>query len=221
MNNTSVDFTADNAFAVVLWSIKNANDYFDKQLTTLYMRLSNKENVIPYKSNKHFVKDDWRYSKSDMNNYQLDYRIITQCYNAIQQSSYGWDYTNNLSNTAHELISDIFTIAKNLGFNIDGNSQNREWKSGKAQDFYCKGGANLFASIKAFKNGNLHLKLDIKFMKKFNIEASRLNGWIKTAEEAVNEFTDLTIEEALGYFGSNLQIGKQEVMFLTNSGMEG
>jgi hypothetical protein len=32
MSHTSVDFSAQNAYTIVIWVIKNANKYFDKQL---------------------------------------------------------------------------------------------------------------------------------------------------------------------------------------------
>ena len=51
-------------------------------------------------------------------------------------------------------------------------------------------------------------------MKKFNIEAARLNNWIKNAEEAVEEFNDLTLEEATKYFKSNIQITNKNVKLL-------
>jgi hypothetical protein len=217
MKYTSVDFTANNAYAVVMWLIKNANSYFDSQLLSLYKRLSGSENIIPYKSNIHFVKDNWRYEKENANNYKLDYRLVIECYHAVKKESafyYSCDYTNNLSKSAHEVITDICTIGKNLGFNVSDSSYDKEWSSGKEHEFYF--GSEIFCKVKAFLNGNIHIKLSKEFMKKFNIEASRLNGWIKSPEEAVNEFEDLTIEEAQKYFNSNLQITNKSLPLLIN-----
>jgi len=50
-------------------------------------------------------------------------------------------------------------------------------------------------------------------MKAFNIEASRLNKWIKTPKEAVEEF-DINIEEAEKFFGSNYVLLKSNVKLL-------
>ncbi|MBN2830415.1 MAG: DUF4942 domain-containing protein, partial [Candidatus Cloacimonetes bacterium] len=170
--HTVVDFTADNAFAVVIWVLKNANHYFDEQLKDVYYLLTQKENVIPYKSNHRFLKDEWRYSRrpEGFDKYTLDYRIVVHRYNAIQVENWrSYDYPNGLNRSAHDLIGDIFTIAANLGFSITENSFNRTWEAGEAQDFKLTSG-ELFASIRAYKNGNVHFKLNQKFMKKFNIE---------------------------------------------------
>ena len=214
MKNTNVDFTANNAFAIVLWVIKNSNDYFDKQLINLYMKLSDKDNVQLYKSNKKIIEDGWRYNKQEMSHYFLDYRIIVHGSRPAfkTDSYYSYYYHYGLYNDYTVLIDDIFTIAKNLGFNIIDSAKNRNWHAGERQEFYID--KELFCDIKAFKNGNIHFRFNQEFMKKFNIEAARLNNWIKYAEEAVEEFNDLTLEEATKYFKSNIQITNKNVKLL-------
>ena len=42
-------------------------------------------------------------------------------------------------------------------------------------------------------------------MKKFNLEAGRLRGWLKTPQEAAEEL-DMSIEEASSYWKSNFTL---------------
>jgi hypothetical protein len=74
----------------------------------------------------------------------------------------------------------------------------RHWKDVKIDN-------DIFAEIKAFKNGNLHFKFNKNFMKAMNIEASRLNKWIKSPKEASEEF-DISQKEAAELFGSNFTL---------------
>lgn len=212
--HTSIDFTANNAYAVIMWAIKNANSYYDDQLKELYMRLSGKDNVRLYKSNNRIIEDGWRYQKNEMSHYSLDYRIIQHC----RCSSFKTDgmyyhhyHENGLYSGHIELIEDIFTIAINLGFKIKESSKDRKWKAGNKEFFYIE--ETLFCEIKAFKNGNLHFKFNQEFMKKLNIEAARLNKWIKSPQHATEEF-DISIEDANKMFNSNIQISKKNILLL-------
>lgn len=217
--HTSVDFTASNAYSVVIWAIKNSNKYFNSQLLAVYLNITKKENVVNYKSNHRIIKDDWRYSRNEWSHYVLDYRIVHNHYNAIMiEGTFGtYDYHQGLSKSAHETISDIITVAKNLGFNIVDSSWNMIWKAGQAQYFYYRtesGDLKDFASIKAHKNGNLHFKFNQRFMKKWNIEAARLNGWIKSPAEAAEEMKDMSLQEAAMYFKSNRQLLSSDIKLL-------
>jgi len=204
----NIDFSVDNAYAVVLWVIKNANKYINQQLIEVFKTLSEPECVKNYKSNlRTWEKDRWRYkNRENHTHYMLDYRIITSQWNAIMPkdtwSSY--DYHNNLAKNCHDFINDIFTIANNLGFVNMANSKNRLWESNKEQEFNYNG--KTLVKIRAFKNGNLHLKFNQDFIKTFNIEASRLLGWIKTPKEAADEM-GININFAKKHFGTNLLFG--------------
>lgn len=207
----NIDFSIDNVYAVVLWVIKNANKYFDQQLTEVFKELTVPDCVKNYKSNlKTWEKDGWRYKK-DHTRYMLDYRIITNQYNAIKTDAYGFGYINNLSNGCHSFINDIFTIAKNLGFDMAywEDSRKRQWESNKEQEFYFSNEDKTLAKIRAFKNGNLHLKLDQDFIRTLNVEASRLLGWIRNPQEAVDEM-ELNMDFVKSKFKSNLLIGVNE-----------
>jgi len=73
--------------------------------------------------------------------------------------------------------------------------------------------SDMFISYRSYQNGNLHLKCSIDFMKAFNIEASRLLGWIKSPQEAAQEM-DITEQEAKLFFKSSLQLETKNAQLL-------
>lgn len=206
LRNTSVDFTHSNIYSVVLWAVKNANQYIDNQLLELYMDLTETKNIIGYKSNSHMIDDTWRSNsrrdtKNKAHHYKLDYRCVLEgFYGFHSEGSYYGE--GNLKKSGHNMISDLLTIANNLGFTNNEDSRTREWESGKPQVFYTLNNDEILAEIKAFKNGNIHYKLNQEFMKKFNLEAGKLHGWIKTPKEASEEL-GMSLEEATNYFKSS------------------
>lgn len=209
--HTSVDFTASNAYAVVLWAIKNANIYMDQQLLDVYNWMTRPENVQNYKSNERMVKDDWRYIR-EHTHYKLDYRLVLRGYNNFNSSSYGdYDYPKGLHKNTHDRINDMLTIAKNLGFIVNESSFDFQWFTGKGIDFTCQKGE--FMNVRAYKNGNIHVKANQEFMKRLNIEAGRLNGWVKSPEEAAAEM-NIPVEEVRQMYKCNLQIAPKNVNLL-------
>lgn len=214
-----VDFTSDNAYAVVLWVLKNANLYIESQLVDLFRKLSKPEHIINYKSNQKTWKGDgWRYMKDgDHSHYMLDYRIISMEHSAIyrDEDGYGmrkYDYPGNLHQGCHNLLRDIRTVANNLGF-VSAGYVCWQWESGKPNWFYLDSGEELMR-VKAFMNGNVHLQLHQGFIKALNIEASRLLGWIKSPQEAVQEM-DIDFETAKKHFESNRVFKPSEYKLLT------
>ncbi len=191
-----VDFSADNAYAVVLWMLKNANLYIDSQVLELFKDMSRPENVRNYVSNqKTWGAEQWRYlqhpgwndgAQETPSRYMLDYRIIVQKYGAIRHGdSHSWDYECGLHKNCHAFLQDIVTVASNLGFSANGYVYSR-WTSGSPQEFYLSNGEVLMR-VRAFINGNLHIQMHQEFIKALNIEASRLLGWIKSPKEACDE----------------------------------
>ena len=204
---TSIEFTANNAYAVVLWAIRNANKYFDEQLLTLFRELSNPENIKNYKSNqKTWSRDYWRWREADHSHFALDYRIISQQYRAIAKpDSYSYDCPNNLHRSCHNLIADIIAVLGNLGFStISRPTFNREWIGGQWQDWNSADGEIVFQA-KAYLNGNMHFRFAPDAIKALNIEAGRLLGWIRGREAAVKEL-GVTEEEAEKFFGKNMRL---------------
>jgi len=219
--NAVVDFTEKNIFAVTNWIIRNSNTMFDEQLKDFYLKLSNPDSIKQYKSDKRFSDDDWRYLKQSVNrygywndtanlkNYILDYRIV-------YKGSSNFDYSG-LSEETFNLISDMIIIAKNLGFSFKedifpSNHWNTEKFACETLTFCYSDGSD-FVNIRLYQNGNKHLKFDINFMKKLNIEASRLNGWIKSKEEAVQEL-DIDEEDITKFWNCNKQLAISNAQLL-------
>ncbi|HYF47907.1 MAG TPA: DUF4942 domain-containing protein [Planctomycetota bacterium] len=209
---TSVAFTYDNAFAVVMWAIKHANRYYDEQLVDLFKQLATFEGVLNYKSNQRtWQKSGWRYNVEEFSHFALDYRIVIGGHAAIATTdSTGfkstWDYPGDLHTSKHELIDDMIAVFGNLGFGLRNwlSSRSRQWRSGSWQDFQLPDGSVLF-QMKAFLNGNVHLRIKPEAVKALNIEAARLLGWINTPTEVEREM-GYSAEDAAKFFGSNNQL---------------
>lgn len=198
--HTSIDFTADNAYAVVVWAIKNANHYFDEQLREVYMSLANQENIRNYKSNKRVITDDWRYAREEQTHYTLDYRLVLNRWHCF--GGYEYDHPNGLAREVHDNLNDLCTIAKNLGFNVTSNSLNMTWTPGGRNEFFLADG-RLFMDVRAFKKGTIHVRCDQAFMRRLNVEAARLNGWVKSPAEAREE---TGIDDAAELYGTNFKL---------------
>lgn len=198
-NIHQVDFCEENILSVLIWVIKNANQYYDEQLVELFKEFSEKENVKPYKSNKRLFEDDgWRWRASEHSNYTLDYRLIVSKYGWV--SSYSWEDSLQSRRIMAE-ISDICVIARNLGFDTENIYQEPK-NFGEKYYVYLKNGDVLF-EYKVYKNGNAHFKFNVEFSKAFNVEASRILGWIRTKEDVQNEFDD-SLKGSEKYFNCNL-----------------
>lgn len=192
-----IDFTLDNIYALILWVVKNANKYYNSQLISFFKKLSDESNVKPYKSNKKlFEKDGWRWSSTNKTHYILDYRIIMSSPFRVKWSGEldADDYNGG------QTLSDIKTIANNLGFNT--KEHNYPATFGEKAYIYNKNGKPL-AEYKVYKNGNMHVKFDIEFTKAMNVEVSRLLGWIRTKEDIKKEFPVQMAKGAEKYFKTN------------------
>ncbi len=208
--NISIDFTQSNALALTVWAIKNANQYFDTQLVEIFQSMLSEANISLYKSNlRTWGVEDWRYCRNsgpkDLSHYGLELRIVLHRYHAIEGGGYGYsfEYKNGLHETAHTFIEDLITVAGNLGFSVVSDSHLRQWQSNKAQIFWADDSELMH--IKAFKNGNLHIKFNQLFIRKLNVEFGRLRGWLKSKEHAADEL-NIPVEEIDGIFNSNHQI---------------
>lgn len=224
--NTNVDFSASNAYAVILWAIKNANSYLDGQLVDLYKRISDEDGVKAYKSNRHFAEGNFRFHRSSIyddepTHYKLDYRLVNYCY-AFRQ----WDleYPNRdgsvtISDRARDIINDLCTVGKCLGFDVSEDAQSFMWQPGKLKEFsYLKDSETFdyedFMSIRLYKNGNMHIKLNKKFLLRLNIEAARILKWVNSPQEAAAEMGESprNVTEA---WGSNAQLTLNPARLLT------
>lgn len=207
-DNNTIDFTLNNIYQITLWIMKNANVYFDEQITDYFLELCSLENIRDYKSNKRWNEENWKYLKENIyrsswskyvdkdfmktvSNYCLDYRIITE---GKCNFSTSWSNTNMCEDCINFLY-DTSVIANNLGFSMPlitiskyDDIDEDEWRN---KNIYTEDG-ELFCNIKLYKNGNRHIKFNTKFMLKLNVEMGRINGWIKNKKEACE---DLGIKE--------------------------
>jgi len=211
--HTSVEFNEKNIYAVVLWCIKNANVYYDEQVIEVVGDIVSKSNIKLYKSNhRTYQNDDWYYLRRDkkFKKYYLDLRIIVNAFGAITSDT--WDAVNGLQQGAATIIDDLVTVANTFGMACQQRCNYFDWVSGRKNTFYMTNGDPLM-EVKAFKNGNLHIKFNQDFIKKLNVEFGRLKGWIKTPEDANNE---MNMRDASRHFKSIKKISHNYLLEWAN-----
>jgi len=188
---TNIDFTASNAYAITIWAIKNANKYFDSQLINVFEEMCEKANVVSYKSNQRvFGQGDYRYRKVKADKVKLEYRIVCEYIGGIDNDYWSRDRFSGLHSSAYNFLNNILIVANNLGFLRNDSVDRHTFLSGKKEEFtYHIPGEirQVLMEVKAFKNGNLHIKFSQDFMLALNVEMGRLKGWIHTPEEAAEE----------------------------------
>lgn len=221
MEHTSIDFTVNNATALVIWVIKSANSYFDDQIIDLVGTMTEEASVMLYKSNQRTFKNDgWRYNTCpELGEYGLDYQFILHRVGGVHKAGSWHSTSHNLANRAANLVNDILTVAGNIGFVTTGNhrAQERNWISGKKEEFYFvdleTGKREVLFVAKGFQNGNIHLKFNQKLIMRLNVLHGKLKGWLKTAKQAADEL-EIPIEEAEQGFNVNMQIGMSSLPLL-------
>ena len=211
----AIAFNLNNARAIIIWAINNANKYYNEQLIKLYKDISTFDGVLNYKSNQRVWKNEsWRYNREDHTHYALDYRIVVSRYQAIRTDSWAYDYTGNLSSQSHEIIEDVLTVFNNLGFSPyhELPSRQRNWVAGKWQNWHNADDEILFQA-KAHMNGNVHFRFLPEAIKALNVEAGRLLGWLKNPEDVVKEL-GYSEQEANKYFKINKQMIPSNIKLL-------
>lgn len=210
----TLDFTIDNIYYLVIWVIKNANKYYNSQLIDFFVKLSDADNVQPYKSNqKLFNRDEWRWNRAKNSHYILDYRII-------MSSPFRITWSGKLEANEYNggrTLNDIKTIANNLGFETsDWNNYPSDF--GEKTYIYFNRGTDAFMEYKTYKNGNMHIKFNKEFTKAMNVEVSRLLGWIRCKEDIAREFPDELAKGAEKYFKINnyISLENNNLLLLEN-----
>ena len=211
-SNTCIDFNEKNAYAVAIWVIKNANQYFDKQLVETYQVFIHPDNARNYVSNKRIHTDDWRAFRNTATHVQMEYRIVWNAWVAIVSPESYRDNINGLHIQAVNTLNDLCVIARNLGFNTLQWAEHFKWEPGAACLFEYEDG-NTFMRVRAFKNGNLHIQFDQAFMRAFNIEAARILKWVRSAEEAAEEMK-MDLEEVRKHFNKNIRVLASDLKLL-------
>ena len=209
----TVDFTPSNIYALIVWVIKNANRYTEQQMIDFFMALSSKENVRNYVSNKRaFEEDRWRYNSRENRNthYTLDYRIIVTKYALPGEAGYEW-HDSTVRDVFHTKISDICTVANNLGFPVGLIDIPRSYGARGTAKTTIGGKPETLFEFRCYQNGNVHIKFNMEFMKALNVAVARKLGWIHKAADIAREFTPEMAQGAERYFdafkGLSLETG--------------
>jgi hypothetical protein len=197
----TLDFNEENIYSVIVLVVKYFNEYTDEQLLSVFDALTSQDYVKAYKSNIHWITDDWRYTgKGKPEKYQLDYRLVTHCY-----KSYRWE-----QNT----VDDFIVVCRSLGYRISARRILDHESIGETQSFYTEDGELAF-TVRLYKNRNAHLKINQKLMMKFNIEVARLRRWINCCQDIQNEFDVSPIEAFKLWNSSNVRhIGQADIPLL-------
>jgi hypothetical protein len=206
--HTCLDFNQDNILAVLEWVVQNANLYMDEQFVEVYERLMERANIDAYKSNQRVFKDykfgyghfSYRHNKEHHDamgpvRLKVGHRIVLECVGGLYNGPFDFE-KNKLSARAAEFLCDLMTLANTLGFlTVDRMPQERAWEGSEARTFYWHDGTEraLLFEVRAFKNGNLHLRFDPRFVQALNIQYGKLRGWLHSPEEAADE---LDVDEA-------------------------
>lgn len=190
-----IDFTEANIYSILVWVCKWAGDHFDTQLVELFKSMSQRATVEAYKSNQRvFKKGDWRYLRDGETHYKLCFRMVLETHGGIDNSGYSWRAVNGLAESSVEMLRDFITVTNNLGFECDDGPEMHQWESNRKVEFYLRDGGILM-DVRAFKNGNLHIRVAKTVMLAINVQAGKLLGWLRTPEEAVTELKAEAQEE--------------------------
>ena len=207
----SVDFTASNLYSLILWVIKNSNLYYTSQMVDFFKALSSPENVRNYKSNiRAFKRDKWGNYERKYDHYTLDYRIVCTQYALSGGKSYCYG-DRGIQSVFRDKISDICTIANNLGFH--SSMIDLPTAYGDKGDVLLADNTVLF-TFRPYRNGNVHIKFNIEFVKALNVVVSRELGWIHCKEDIAKEFPSEMAAGAEKYFDRMLHLDLRNVSML-------
>ncbi|MDD6338342.1 MAG: DUF4942 domain-containing protein [Lentisphaeria bacterium] len=180
----TVDFTPSNIYALIIWVIKNYNVYAEEQMLELFYALSSKENVQNYVSNKRVFDEycsRWGTRDERPTHYTLDYRII-----CTRNALPGREHWGDLFDRMRQKITDICTVANNLGFPNAGIYVPPCY--GELGSVLEKDTGKTLFEFRCYKNENVHIKFSVEFMKAFNVAVARKLGWIRKPEDIRKEF---------------------------------
>ncbi|RYD47651.1 MAG: DUF4942 domain-containing protein, partial [Verrucomicrobiaceae bacterium] len=207
-DQTGIDFNRDNCYAVVMWVVKNANTYFDEQLVTMYETMVEMANVENYVSNKRVFKwERFRYmyqnEKQEATHYRLKvgHRMVLNRCGGLEHR---WGTNRGIDERACTFLSDMATVAHNLGFRIIRHDLPREGSVMDSSPFVvrhtpAKGKPESLMRVRVFRNSNLHVQFAPELIHALNVQHGRLKGWLRDDAEAATEL-EIPAETAARHF---------------------
>lgn len=196
----TVDFTASNLYAMIIWVIKNYNKYTESQMLDLFYGLSSPENVKNYVSNKRAF-EEYRYrcgrDAPPSTHYTLDYRIIATTY-ALPGDGFDSSWNPDVQEIAEQKIRDVCAVAYSLGFKKTHMYCPHSF--GQLGRVYYGEDDKVMFEFRLYQNRNLHLKFNIELMKAFNVAVGQKLGWIRKPEDIKAEFSPQMAAGAEKYF---------------------
>jgi hypothetical protein len=206
----TLDFNSDNIYSIVIWIINNCNIGILDQIGEVFDVLTTKEFIEEYKSNRHWVKSDWRHTQSEWKYEKLpsrwklglDYRIVV---GTIAYQRYG---------DRHTVVDDFIIICQNLGFHINPHDVPDYELHQSEQKFHTVDGELAFTMRYYTGNKNAHLKINKKLLMKFNIEVAKIRKWMSDPGDVVEEY-GVPKDEAARLWNSGLALlGSNDVQML-------
>lgn len=212
-SQTGIDFNRDNAYAVVLWVIKNANGYFDEQLIETYEQMVEVANIENYTSNQRiFQKDRFRYNSvrdQETTHFRLKvgHRMVLNHVGGLQTGYSAC--SSGIDKRAANFLCDLITVANNLGFTpIDRGPREYEIKDSSARVYLFKnsqGAAETLFRVRVFQNRNMHIQFHPDFIHALNVQHGKLKGWLRNDAQAAAEL-DIPVAVAAKHFAPGFRL---------------
>ena len=195
----TVDFTASNLYAMIIWVIKNYNKYTESQMLDLFYALSSPANVQNYVSNKRaFEEYRYRcYGEPRSTHYTLDYRIIATSH-ALPGDGHDRYWEPEVREISEQKIKDVCAVAYSLGFEKTHIFIPHQF--GQLGRVYFGEGDKVLFEFRLYQNRNMHLKFNLELMKAFNVAVGQKLGWIRKPEDIKAEFPPEMAKGAEKYF---------------------
>ena len=209
----TLDFNTDNIYSIIIWIINNSNIGILDQIGEVFDEMASKEYIEEYKSNRHWVKGDWRNTEREWEFREfparwklgLDYRIVV---NAWLNTTYSY------RGTYSTVVDDFIIICRNLGFPIAAHCKPNYKRHSTEQKFFTDDGELAFTMRYYTGNKNAHLKINKKLLMKFNIEVAKIRKWMSDPGDVAEEYGVSEAEAAKLWKSGVALLGSGDVKML-------